>query len=167
MPSGSTPATVHRLRDDGVVVIGEEEHEATCRRRGEATQALEVAATTAYISPRRVPQPRVHGFLVATMASPHRTKSNQIKSIDRTPPWTLGTRARWQEDETPSATCGGGGVPAAAARVGGEARAGVTGKAGLPAYPVQREEWGRGRERERGRRKGEEEGRGCLADVAS
>ncbi|EEE60027.1 hypothetical protein OsJ_12788 [Oryza sativa Japonica Group] len=49
---------------------------------------------------------------------------DQIKSIDRTPPWTLGTRARWQEDETPSATCGGGGVPAAAARVGGEARVG-------------------------------------------
>uniref|UniRef100_A0A0E0P205 Pentatricopeptide repeat-containing protein n=1 Tax=Oryza rufipogon TaxID=4529 RepID=A0A0E0P205_ORYRU len=91
---------------------------------------------------------------------------DQIKSIDRTPPWTLGTRARWQEDETPSATCGGGGVPAAAARVGGEARAGVTGKAGLPAYPVQREEWGREREKG-GRRKGEEEGRGCLADVAS
>lgn len=90
MPSGSTPATVHRLRDDGVVVIGEEEHEATCRRRGEATQALEVAATTAYISPRRVPQPRVHGFLVATMASPHRTKSNQ--SIERRP--GLSERAR-------------------------------------------------------------------------
>jgi hypothetical protein len=88
---------------------------------------------------------------------------NQIKSIDRTLPWTQGTRARWQEDETPSATCGGGGVPAAAVRVGSEARAGVTGKAGLPTCPVQREEW----ERVRGRRKGEEEGRGCLADMAS